>query len=350
MRRALPGLFAKSRFGQGPDDLAHAVGAEVEAQDAVSGTDARLPADQRGLDELVGLAALVSVAYCLLTTGGWNRSRPPATVHEHVVGALRSLPALVAVHRPVAADDRADAHSSGRVELGQVVHAGMRQRVAPVGEGVQHDIRLGRQLAAERDQRAQMRKRGVHAAVGDKAEQMDTRSVGESRAQDGVLGERAVRDRLVDAHQVLLDDRAGAKVQVADLGVAHLPFGQSHGRSAGGQRRVGELGPQLVEYRCASKRDGVAGTRLGQTPAVEHDQADARCPRPVRTTAAGAVRTTAAVAFRTGRWPVRRAHGWAAATIAANDSASSEAPPTSAPSTSGSASSSAAFSGLTEPP
>ena len=40
----------------------------------------------------------------------------------------------------------------------------------------------------------------------------------------------------------------------------------------------------------------------------------------------------------------------AAATIAANDSASRLAPPTSAPSTSGSASSSAALSGLTLPP
>ena len=37
-----------------------------------------------------------------------------------------------------------------------------------------------------------------------------------------VLEERAVGDRVVDPGEVLLDDGAGAEVEVADLGVAHL--------------------------------------------------------------------------------------------------------------------------------
>ena len=58
-------------------------------------------------------------------------------------------------------------------------------------------------------------------------------------AQHLVLAERAVRDRLVDAREVLRDDRAGAEVEVADLGVAHLAL-------AAGRRRA----PQAVSVVC----------------------------------------------------------------------------------------------------
>ncbi len=120
--------------------------------------------------------------------------------------------------------------------------------------------------------------------------------------------------------EVLAHDRAGAQVEVTDLGVAHLPLGQPDGAPGGGERGVGVGGPQLVEHGSVGERDRVAGTRLGETPAVQHDETGARHAQE------------------------------AACTIAANESASSEAPPTSAPSTSGRASSAGAFSGLTEPP
>ena len=41
-----------------------------------------------------------------------------------------------------------------------------------------------------------------------------------------VLEEGAVLDRVVDAHQVLVEHAAGADRQMADLGVAHLPGGR----------------------------------------------------------------------------------------------------------------------------
>ena len=68
----------------------------------------------------------------------------------------------------------------------------------------------------------------MHAALGDDADQVD-RGASRSAFQDHlVFGERAVLDRLVDAQEVLRDDRARAEVEVAHLGVAHLA-----GRQAG---------------------------------------------------------------------------------------------------------------------
>jgi hypothetical protein len=163
------GPLAEARLGERAHELAHAVGAEVEAQHAVGrGVDAGLRADERRLDELVGLAALVGVAHGLLAALGAVR-RPP--VDEQLVRAPRAVPAAVAVHRPVAPDDRPDAGPLGGVELGQEGGAGVRQRVAAVGERVHDDV-LRAELARERDQRAQVRERGVHAAVGDEPDQV----------------------------------------------------------------------------------------------------------------------------------------------------------------------------------
>ncbi len=92
----------------------------------------------------------------------------------------------------------------------------------------------------------------------------------------GVLGEHAVENGIVDARQVLTDNRAGAKVEVADLGVAHLPLGQPDGAPGGGECGVRVGGPQLIEHGGAGERDRIAGAGLGQTPAVQHDEADAR--------------------------------------------------------------------------
>src|SRR4029077_20296766 len=87
--------------GQRADDLAHPVGAKVEAEDPVARTDARRPRDQPGLHELVGLPGVVRPAD---RGDGVGRGLTHA-VHHRVVGDLRTLPALVPVHRVVAAPD-----------------------------------------------------------------------------------------------------------------------------------------------------------------------------------------------------------------------------------------------------
>ena len=145
---------------------------------------------------------------------------------------------------------------------------------------------------------------------------MDAVAALERRDERRDLEERAVRDRLVHAQQILVEPSAGADRQVADLAVPHLP-GRQAGRLAGRlDRRVRELAPEPVEDRRVGKLDGVARAGRRAAEAVEDDE---RYEREAR-------------------------H------IAANESTSSEAPPTSAPSIAGCARSSAAFSGFTEPP
>ena len=72
----------------------------------------------------------------------------------------------------------------------------------------------------------------VHPAARHQPEQVQPpvlRADGAGVAQHPVLEERAVVDRIVDPREVLAHDLAGAEVEVADLGVAHLAVGQADG-------------------------------------------------------------------------------------------------------------------------
>ena len=230
-------------------------------------------------------------------------------MRDRVVGQLRPLPALVAVHRVVAADDRGDPVLR---QLGEICERGVRRDVAAVGEGVQPRL-LGR----EPKQRLDVLDVRVDAAVRDEAEQVHALAALERRPQHGVLEERAVLDRLVDAHQILVEPTPGPDRQVAHLAVPHLTGRQAGGLAGGLDRRVRELAPQPVEHRRLGQLDGVARPGRRAAPAVEDDERY--------------------------EWDAVRHK-------AANESTSREAPPTRAPSTALCESSSAAFSGLTEPP
>ena len=238
--------------------------------------DAVVVADHGRLDELVGLIALVGG---LDRLGGGRRAQAVG-VDDRVVGELGPLPARVAVHRVVAAADGGDAARLAQpaLELGEVLAAAVGQRVAAVGEGVEDDVGDAL-LGGELDRRLDVLPAGVDAAVGDQAEQVEaaaraapgTLAGGEQRL---VLEEAAVGDRVVDPGQVLLDDRPGAEVQVADLGVAHLAVGQADVAALGGEPGVREALPEPVEDRRLGERDRVAGPGLGEAPAVEDDERD----------------------------------------------------------------------------
>ena len=287
-------------------ELTRAVRPEVEEDRAVTRwIEPRTLGDDDWLDELIRDPSLVTTPHRL--------DRIPRmlarSVDDRVERALRALPALVAVHRVVAAGDRGDA--VGR-ELGEVVDGRVRRDVAPVGERV--DPRLLRREAEQRFDVVDVR---VHTAVRDEAEQMRAVTAFERGREHGVLEERAVLDRLVHAHQVLEKDAPGTDRQVTDLRVAHLTGRQPNRLPRRVQHRVRICPPEPVEVRRFRQLDRVTGAGRSAAPAVEDDERYERI---------------------------------AARQIAVKESSSSDAPPTSAPSTSACASSSAALSGLTEPP
>ena len=324
-QRAAARELIEVRLGQGAGHLAGAVGTEVDEDRHVALVGAVVVADHRRLDELVGLLALIR----LLDRLGGGRRMQAAGMDDRVVGELDPLPAGVAVHRVIAAADRGDTAGLAQpaLELAEVAAAAVGQRVAAVGEGVKDDVGDAL-LRGELDRRLDVLPAGVDAAVGDEAEQVQAAARAAAGAVAGsqqrlVLEEAAVGDRVVDPGQVLLDDRAGAEVEMADLRVAHLPVGQADVAPLGGEFGVGELRPETIEDRRLGQRDRVAGAGRGKSPAVEDHQRQRRH---------------------------RQLGHPAASTIWAKSSGSRLAPPTSAPSMSGCAISSAALPGLTEPP
>ncbi len=85
-------------------------------------------------------------------------------------------------------------------------------------------------------------------------------------------GEAAVLGGVADARQFLHHHAAGADVQVADLGVAHLAVRQPDIAAGGVQEGVRAALPQPVEVRLARLTDGVVGGFLAPAEAVEDHQ------------------------------------------------------------------------------
>ena len=84
----------------------------------------------------------------------------------------------------------------------------------------------------------------------------------------------AVGDSAADARQILHDDAAGADIEMADLGIAHLAAGQADVVARGAQKAVRPVLPQPVEGRRLGLADGVVGRIVAPTPAVQNDQHD----------------------------------------------------------------------------
>ena len=79
-------------------------------------------------------------------------------------------------------------------------------------------------------------------------------------------------DGLADARQFLHHHAAGADVQVADLGVAHLAVRQPDIAAGGVQEGVRTGLPQPVEIRLPRQTNGVVGDFLAPAEAVEDHQ------------------------------------------------------------------------------
>src|SRR5581483_343327 len=171
----------------------------------------------------------------------------------------------------------------------------------------------------------QMREVRVHATAGEQSQQVQRPALadrGACRAQRGVLEERAVGDRVVDADELLVLHVAGAHREMAHLAVPHDAVRKSDRPAARLEPRVRVAREELVEPRRLGAGYRVARTAGGDPPSVE-DAEDHR--------------------------PVTSAHA-KARTMFANSSALSDAPPTSAPSMPSAPANSAALAAVTLPP
>ena len=136
-------------------------------------------------------------------------------MNDRVPGQLDPIPALITIHRVVTTRNDANmtaAFLEQGLEFGQKTERNAGTGIATVGNHMQ--LRHDTVLTAEPNQCVQVIEVAVHAAVGDQAHQVQ-RTAGGCRDPDrieqrGIFEEAAVLDRVIDAYQILLDDRTAA--------------------------------------------------------------------------------------------------------------------------------------------
>ena len=203
--------------------------------------------------------------------------RAHAGVH-HVVAFLDALPAVVAVHVIVSADDGRDpAHAEvayALLELTDITRARRGRNVPAVHEAVHvhlFDVPALRHF----EQSVEVRVHGVHAAVGQQADEVQRAArlfaVIHRRDELGVLEKLPVLYRLVDGGDVLVNDPARADVEVSHLAVAHLTGGKSDREAARFDESVRVSCHEAVEVGGACGDDRVAPCFGTVAEAVHND-------------------------------------------------------------------------------
>ncbi len=153
---------------QGGEDFADAVGAEIEAEERVAVFGAVVVADDAGGSEFVGDGFGVARGYgCCGGGEGFA-----VGLGDEVVGFLYALPAFVAVHGVVAADEGGDfgTFGQGGFERCQIFLCALRGRVAAIEAGVDGDFEVLR--GQDFGERYGLVLLGVDAAGGNQAEQV----------------------------------------------------------------------------------------------------------------------------------------------------------------------------------
>jgi len=116
----------------------------------------------------------------------------------------------------------------------------------------------------------------VHAPEAEETDEMEGAArllcSAAERDQGLEVEEAAVGDALVDPDEILRHHPAGAEVEVSDLAVAHLTFGESDGQAARVEKSTGLGGPQAVPDGRVAELDGVADAFSAVSPAVEHHE------------------------------------------------------------------------------
>jgi hypothetical protein len=226
-------------------------------------------ADDDGLEELIGLALLVTLLDGL---DGVKRFLALA-LEDAVHGLLNAVPALVAVHGPVATDngsDIAEAELFGVLQESlHVASSRLGVSVATVTEEVDVDL-WHANLLGHLEQSEQVVDVRVNTTVRDETEQVKTAvallCVGEALDNVVDLVELALLDGLVDADNVLPHDSTSTNVQVANLAVTHQTLGETDGKRRGLELSVAlsnlaAILGELVHPGSVGIEDGIALVR-----------------------------------------------------------------------------------------
>src|SRR5580698_1437083 len=230
-----------------------------------------------GDDEFVGHTVVVRSLHSLHRVHIFSAF---ATSVDHgVVGFGDALPAAVTVHGIVTSVDAGD--FAGRVlahfllQLFEITCTVGGQGVTAVHESV-NEHSVNSLLFGHLQQGVKMGLIGMHAAVGDKTEQMQA-----ALATAGILhgcdqhrmGEKlAVLNKQLDAGAVHVHNASGADVEVADFAVAHLTVRQTNILAAGVNQRVRIFAQQAVVGRLAGQCNGVGFGFDAVSPAVKDDE------------------------------------------------------------------------------
>ena len=213
---------------EGLNDLTSPVGTEVEHQNAVALLH-HVVAQAHRLEEFIGDPCGVALGQKLLGALVADGTR---WVGVEVVGLLRSIPALVAIHGPVTAAEAGQSPDAcllkGVLNQGEGPQGALGGGVPAIGDGVDgHVLDAGRCRPV--DQPAEMVDVAVNAAIGAEPQQMQgPTAVGHAlrqRCQLRCVLQLVVAHGVADPHQFLTDDPPRTDGEVPHLGVAHLLIG-----------------------------------------------------------------------------------------------------------------------------
>lgn len=266
-------LFGHVVLGEHYGELLGAVVAVVEEDYHVAGLDGAV--DGRVVDgehEFVGHVGVVALLHGLNHVSGLLAF----ALHEEIVGHFHAVPAFVAVHGVVAADNRGYGAGALLAVLRQLLDeafAGARVGVTAVHEAVQEHF-LKTVLLGDIAEGENMVERGVHAAGRGQTHEVDANAVffgvAESVFDFGVVENRAVGNGFVDFHEVLIYHAPCADVEVAYFRVAHLAVGEAHVFAGGLKFGVGIFFEKLIPVGGMGGVDGVALRAVADSPSVEN--------------------------------------------------------------------------------
>ena len=273
--------FLEIGFDEGASGFAGAVGAEIKENHGVIVANHRardcgfagrgFRGDDGGNDKFVGDAFFVARAD---GGDGIGEFRIGVALNHGTVRFFDTLPAVVAVHGVVAADDGGDLADAVFAHLlferAKEINTAIRRSVAAVHEAVDENA-LDLIFAGHAQQRVEMFDVRVDAAIADEAEQVQ---LARAATFHGFEKQRLARefaggDELINARDVHVHDASGADIQVAHFAIAHLSFRQADGGAGRLNQRVGKFFEQAVVIRLARERDGVAFGFGAIAPAVE---------------------------------------------------------------------------------